>query len=622
VTHANGPGPFEVQPSGRCARRFLEPAGIAAVCALAAYCLITSWRKWPDALIDFGRQLYLPWRLSEGAVLQRDVEDYYGPLSQHLHALLFECFGTGMMVLVAANLVVFTGIAATLYVLCRRAWGAGAAVAATATFVTVFAFSQLVGVGNYNYATPYVHETTHGMLVCLLLVLVLHRWVRQPRTLESGVAGLLLGACAVLKPEFLLSGVLVTLAALWIARRERRRVRLRSIAAWTAGVAAPTVAFTLHFARHMPWTDALSAACRAWLNVAATSRYASDASQLVFLGFDRPGEHLVQHVRAAGLACAAFAAIVLVSRWTERRSSRSGRYAVLAVLAGAALWSSWSWIEWFQIGRCLLGVVLVYATFAVADLRRPPPDAADAADADARRARVLLAVLAVAMMARMLLNGRVYQFGFYQAAIAGVLVPAVLVGELPGRAAATAFGRAMVVTASLALLVPGIASLVHRSRSILALKTHAVGSGSDRFYTWPPTMDPMGEMVRAVSAGLREKPAQQTVLVLPAGVIVNYLARHASPLPQTLFFAGTTAGGGEAAIVEELRARPPTWVVLLSLDLREFGVQRYGESDGAGKQILAWVDAHCRVVKELGGDPLDVRQRGCRVLRYDPATGR
>lgn len=35
------------------------------------------------------------------------------------------------------------------------------------------------------------------------------------------------------------------------------------------------------------------------------------------------------------------------------------------------------------------------------------------------------------MMARMVLNGRVYQFGFVQSALAAVVVVAALIGEIP-----------------------------------------------------------------------------------------------------------------------------------------------------------------------------------------------
>jgi len=81
-----------------------EPVAIVALVASAVYMLALSWRRWPDPVIDAGHQLYTAWRLSEGALLYRDVGCLYGPLSSYLNALLFRLFGPGMMVLVWANL--------------------------------------------------------------------------------------------------------------------------------------------------------------------------------------------------------------------------------------------------------------------------------------------------------------------------------------------------------------------------------------------------------------------------------------------------------------------------------------------------------------------------------------
>jgi len=135
-----------------------EWSGLLILAGLTVFFLATSWRKWPDPLIDFGCELYTPWRLANGAVLYRDIDCFYGPLSKYFNAGLFKCFGPGLMVLVTANLVVFAAILAVIYGLCRRAWGAGPALAASAVFVAVFGFSQFVKTGNYNYATPYAHE--------------------------------------------------------------------------------------------------------------------------------------------------------------------------------------------------------------------------------------------------------------------------------------------------------------------------------------------------------------------------------------------------------------------------------------------------------------------------------
>jgi len=87
----------------------LETSGIATLAGSAVLFVTISWRKWPDPLIDFGEQLYSAWRLSEGAVLYRDVELLYGPFSEYLNAVIFRIFGPGLIVLAIVNLLVFAG---------------------------------------------------------------------------------------------------------------------------------------------------------------------------------------------------------------------------------------------------------------------------------------------------------------------------------------------------------------------------------------------------------------------------------------------------------------------------------------------------------------------------------
>lgn len=47
--------------------------------SLTAILLFFSWRKWPDPLIDFGRELYVPWQLSLGKTLYLDISYFNGP---------------------------------------------------------------------------------------------------------------------------------------------------------------------------------------------------------------------------------------------------------------------------------------------------------------------------------------------------------------------------------------------------------------------------------------------------------------------------------------------------------------------------------------------------------------
>ena len=192
--------------------RVCEVAGLVVLALLAAHFLHLSWRKWPDPIVDTGAQWYDAWRVSQGAAPYHDFVWNYGPLSLLCNGLLFHCFGAGMMVLVTANLVVYGAIVLLAYLAFRLAWGWLAAFAALAVFISVFSFSILNGVGNYNYATPYTHEATHGILLMLVTAFVLVRWCRKESRPLAFLLGLCGGVAAVLKPEFMLAGGILAAA--------------------------------------------------------------------------------------------------------------------------------------------------------------------------------------------------------------------------------------------------------------------------------------------------------------------------------------------------------------------------------------------------------------------------
>src|SRR5437016_2475231 len=94
------------------ARRVLGPAVIAAAGLVT---LVWSWGTWPDVLIDFGRELYLPWQITRGRALYRDLAHINGPLSPYVNAAWFSLLGVSLRSLVIGNIVIATGIAILLY---------------------------------------------------------------------------------------------------------------------------------------------------------------------------------------------------------------------------------------------------------------------------------------------------------------------------------------------------------------------------------------------------------------------------------------------------------------------------------------------------------------------------
>lgn len=544
--------------------------------------LAVSWRMWPDALVDTGRELYLPWRLSEGAVLYRDVDDFYGPLSQYFNAGLFKLFGPGMIVLAYVNIALFCVMAFVLYGLLRKAWGGLAAFLGTALFIAVFGFSRLTTMGGFNYALPYSHETTHGILVLLLLVWCGQRWLAKPGWRPSGAMGLMLGLSLVLKAEIILAAAVVCAGVAVFHALARQPFPRSSLVAFAVGMLLPTVAFFAYFCAYFPPWEAMTAAGRAWFNVLGTGQYVGEVAQLNYSGLDAVGKNLGRHavdtISAAGIF-AVLAVVVAKVKLLPAVWQKPILGLLIAVVAGASLLAGPMWV---RVGSCLLGLQLIYVGHLFFQARREGL-AASAKD-ETVRLRWLLVALGVALMARMILNGRIHQFGYYQAAIGAVVVLAALVSELPERVRlALPWERRTLRLAVAALLAAGIFSAAKRGQFIYGHLNTPHGDGRDRSYIW----NNQGNLFEIVRTLAPQPPGK--MVVLPEGLMINYLARRASPVAPFFFYSVTTAGGREARIVEQLKANPPEWVVLIPRDLAEYGIKHYGERSGAGAELLEWV---------------------------------
>lgn len=556
---------------GRC-----EFVGLFVLALLAGYFLHLSWRKWPDPIVDAGAQWYDIWRVSQGAAPYHDFLWNYGPLSLLFNGLLFKCFGAGMMVLVTANLVVYGAIVSLAYLAFRMAWGWLAAFAALAVFISVFSFSILNGVGNYNYATPYTHEATHGILLMLGTAFVLVRWCQKKSRPLAFLLGLCGGVAAVLKPEFMLAGAILGIAGWMVRHRQGQPPGAAESGLILAGMALPTLGCAAWLARAESWPAALVDSCQAWwLVLVDHQRSAGLLYQPVFSGFDHPW-------RNAGLELlAAFRAVVLLAAiwaagWLANRSwSRTLRW--VAALAALAVVCSIHIDR--EAGRCLPGLMAIFFVIVALRLGR---ELRQNGRAEKRTLMALaLVLLAGAMLARMILRARIDHFGFFQAAFAGMTVAAVMVSEIPRWTGTGLWGRRLAALGSLIVLGLACAPFVAQSALIRADQTQPVAAGRDRFYAFDPAVDETGLLVNWAVERLRAIPPQATLQVLPEGVMINYLSRRQRPLPDIF--------SQEDLYVQQLARTPPDYVILLTRDLREYGLTQFGAPGHLGDKIVPWL---------------------------------
>jgi hypothetical protein len=590
-------------PVARKIETLAERLAVVGLVSSALYVLVLSWRRWPDPVIDAGHQLYTAWRLSEGALLYRDVGCLYGPLSSYVNALLFRLFGPGMMVLVWANLIVYAAILFLAYRLFRAAYGALGAITACGVFVWIFSFNQLVAVGNYTYALPYAHESTHGVLLTLALLWIAERWIQKASRWLALFQGLACGLALVLKPEFMLASALVTTAAMGIRWRRRISILPSELLALGLGTLTPMALFVGWFWWQLPFAAAFRSANQAWWAVVVEGVDAHVWQS--FSGTDAPTDNLV-----ALLLATAFLAGGVASMWFgARRLARGTTAAAMLVVLPCAL--VLAQVNWMRAAFCVPLTLLVLLAVRSAGLFLPSRFSWPGRD----DLGLLLALAALALLVRMFLNPRVYHFGFYQAALATMVVVAECTALL--RRAVAGSRLAAGVTWSCAALVLCAACVdVHlRSRQVYALRTQAVGQGRDRFLAFSPRQDALGLMVESVLEELRRLPAPGRLLVVPEGLMVNYLARRISPVAEWIFIDLTLANGKEGRLVERLAANPPEYVVLLSRDLREHGISRFGDPGQPGQGLLKYLSGHYERHSQFGGDPFDVSTRGAVLLK-------
>jgi hypothetical protein len=598
-----------------------DAVNVTLLTMLAIGLAYISWRKWPDPQIDFGRELYLPWRIIQGALLFKDDEHVYGPLSQYFNSLVFRVGGVGLMTLVKANAVIYSAILGLLYYLVRAGWGRLIALASGVFFIGVFSFSHLVGVNNYNFLTPYSHEMTHGMLLLLCLILVARHMLRELDAGWVAAMGVLAGLSLLLKPEIILAATAIVIGAGVLAvQRHARKVPfarwIRSAVIFVLTGFIPMLAATLLFWLRGGFsaTDALYYANYAWVVAFERRGLLEDPLVLAALGLDHPWRNLSLEA-AWGAASVAGAAAIAWGASFFVKASLPKRLFFILPLAFAAFAASR--VPWMSFGYALPGILLFGAIAEILLARK-----AVAVENGDVIVRVLFWIAAAALLARMALNPRIHHYGFTQAALAGVVCIAILMSSIPRLLHLNHMARRwhQVILTILFVSVAGLT--IRNSNRFYSVHTFPVGEGVDRFLGFNENADAGALVVENARLYLDADAKQNNVrslLVIPEGIMLNYLTRLPNSIPNYFFQPFVLANGGDDKIVNRLTTSPPDRIVVLSRDLREYGVPRFGASREHGRKILEFLAQNYHTIHAFGEpDVFDPEGLGFVVLARRP----
>ena len=569
-----------------------------------------SWRKWPDILIDFGLQLYLPWKISTGSVLYRDVMYLTaGPLSQYYHAFLFKCFGVSFRTIIISNLLLTAGMLALLFRRFRNATDILTATMICLAIALVFAFNQYGDIGNYNFIAPYCHETLHGVFLSILTLVLLSEWLVRKNIWFALAPGICIGLVFLTKPEvFAALGLAVAGAFVLFSvtnGRDHIAFAIRSILILLAGATIPLLAFTIYFHQFESWRESLRSVGFAWVPLFHNG-VADGPYYRWCLGLDTPAFHVMAMLKQFAAVVAVLAAFSFIFR----RRMESSINRLVAIVGVAAVLAAASAFNWSDCGRSLPLLDLIFVGLLCKNYR-------NIAQTKPAAFLIIWGIFAFFLTAKLGLFCRIWHYGFILAMPAFVSAVALLLWLLP-----QLLEREFAVNARLfrmavaSVLLLGFAHLFVQSQKIYRDKGIALGAGGDKIFVPIAEYNPAGEALRSTLPWLEQHaPPNATLAVLPEGVMVNYLSRRTNPTRYLVWNPVELAMFGSETMTATFEHNAPDYIMLIHRDGAEYGVKYFGQQPEFGLELMLWIRKNYEPVYLVGHEPLQDSHFGISILK-------
>lgn len=591
-------------------KRFGGPS-ILALAGSGMLCL--SWFKWPDILIDYGRELYVPWQITQGKVLYRDIHHLYGPLAHYFNALLFQIFGTGLSTLAYFNICLIVLLTFIIYKLFKSAFGAFIATTAGVCFLVVFAFSQYEGMGSFNFVCPYSHELTYGIFLFFVALVVFKKYLEAMKPIYACLIGFILGLIFLTKVEiFLAASLSISVGFIFVFRRLKPPTPLKQFLCAVSFFLLPVALFFIYFWLHMPVNGAFNAVIASYKNI-FVGHLVSNVFYLWVSGFDDPVKNAVVMLRQTYRYLVYIILVGLISYLFSRLSKKNFKYGLLVIIFTLVLLTVFLFkggVNWLNIARSFPVLILFIFIYQVISLHRAPDVKTFALTF---LPFILLSLFALITLSKMILNVHFHHYGFALAMPAALVVVAFLLYDIP--LWISRLGEKKVAICFMALFIYlTICVYLVFSKCIYDLKHYPVAEGRDRFFTFNAEVTDKGpvmnETLRQIDAVM---DAKDTFIVVPEGVMINYLTRRSNPSRYFEFTPNIIKAVGESHYIDDMSSAHPSFVILSDRETSEHGAKYFGKDYAL--DISSWISKHYDRVLHIGAEPLTGKGFGIVIAR-------
>jgi hypothetical protein len=530
-------------------------------------------------------------------------------------------------VLVGVNIILLVVTLSLVFYLVLRLASVGAATLATLVFVFVFAVGQYERCGNFNWICPYSHEMTHGVTLSLATIVLLHRYQVTGQKKMAAMAGTAVGCLFLTRCDIFLAAAISCTAA-WAAIgwfRQSLRQMAAGLAVFVGGMCLPPLAAFSLLARYLDFDDALRGILGSWLYITNRQLTGNPYYRALRGTHDLPaslqgmllglGVCLLVQATVVGLAY-----FIRMQRTAAVQHWRWPQGVVFATTIFAAAWLVGPlWPGLLRPWPLFAGAVALHATWRLAKSDR---SCDEQSQMDALILRLQFSLFSLALLARMLFNAQVFHYGFALAMPSTMVVIAAVWTWIPSRLAAWNRKRRWLWdpdiyrSSILGVIAAGVLFYLTLSHHWYRDKVIPIAEGRDRFFADDrgASLVAAGRQIAAVA------DADDTLVVLPEGVMLNYLLGVRNPTGHINFMPPEVIAFGEERMLATFAASPPKWVVFTQRDTEEYGFRGFGKD--YGQRLFEWIGAEYQVVGIVEGpQAVSTVVIGCRKPRQSASEG-
>ncbi len=565
-----------------------------------------SWQKWCDPIIDFGRELYIPWVLTQGKVLYKDISMFfYGPLSFYVNALLFSIFGTHIDIIITFNLVLITIVSCIIFKLVTTVSNPVCALFSVLSFLILFAFPRYFPTCNDNFVTPYAHVATHGMALSFLAFLFLSLYLKTRKTAYACACWFTLGLVMLTKVEIFLGLFCsMVLSWAWILRREQPKAHITAARCmmFVSLLMLPLSAACAFFSRFFTVKESLLHVLNPYL--LTFHRGHSFSSLLIHvMGADQPWmntRRMLWWLSIYALMALLIAGLNHVLTAFGKKTGYKALPPALALLITVPLINATmaGGLPYFDYFLPLPLIVLLHMFYAILKLRRSGVD-------DIAWGKHLLglslSVFSFVLLTRLFFNARIVHYGFFLLLPGFLILLIVLLDAFPvlmrritGEAR---IGMILVMT----VLVCVMYSYFFQSFGLYSLMDYPIKSNGEVMKSFDLRHADTGQVIQHTIDQIKVNvEPHQTLTVFPEGLMFNYLTRRQSGSAYTAFLP-TFFAVFKDAILGSLQERPPDFVLLVERSTWEYGYEYFGVD--YAHEVFQWIQENYIQISQIGKTP-------------------